>query len=260
MKPAQPNQSLIDGLVCLQALAAHAQPIGSRELARMLDMEPTRVNRLLKTLAFVGLAHQNEQRKYLPGPAVHVLAAQSLRGSGLIRRSLEPLESLLDTGMQVAMGVRWEDEVCYLYHGRRGDRPGDALGREPLYPAEVSGLGQALLARLSEDEVKDLYANEARRRAVPVPRRRVELEGRGGLIQILALVREQGYALTETPDNAGMRTLAIALDSEDAAIGVAGRFRTGEVPELLVRLRSVADTIEDSNGHGASPGMYKSTG
>ena len=32
---AQPNQSLIDGMATLQALATSAEPIGCRELARI---------------------------------------------------------------------------------------------------------------------------------------------------------------------------------------------------------------------------------
>ena len=39
MLPAQPNQSLIDGLECLQALSSTDRPVGSRELARMLGLE-----------------------------------------------------------------------------------------------------------------------------------------------------------------------------------------------------------------------------
>ena len=64
-------------------------------MARQLGLEPTRVNRLLKTLAHLGMARQDPDRKYLPGPAMHVLSALSLFGSGLIRRAIGPLESLV---------------------------------------------------------------------------------------------------------------------------------------------------------------------
>jgi hypothetical protein len=39
--PAQPNQSLIDGLECFQAVVAAGRPVGGRELARTLGVEPT---------------------------------------------------------------------------------------------------------------------------------------------------------------------------------------------------------------------------
>ena len=41
-------------------------------------------------LAHRGIARQDESRRYVPGPAMHVLSAQSLFGSGLIRRALGP--------------------------------------------------------------------------------------------------------------------------------------------------------------------------
>jgi len=91
MLPAQPNQSLIDGLACLQQLASEREPVGGRELARDLGLEPTRVHRLLRTLAHLGLAQQDAQRRYRPGPGIHVLAAQAMFGSGLLRRALPVL-------------------------------------------------------------------------------------------------------------------------------------------------------------------------
>lgn len=237
MRPAQPNQSLIDGLEVLQALAAHAQPIGSRELARMLGLEPTRANRLLKTLAYVGLAQQDADRKYLPGPGVHVLAAQAMRGSGLLRRALGPLDALLERRgeeMLVSMGVLWRDQMAYLYHASADEGRGRALGREPLYPAEHSGLGHALLAALPDDQVAARFDG----------RDDVDL---AGLLRSLARVRSQGYALVETPEARHAHTLAIAFD-DAAAIGLAGSFGAAEVPALLAELRATADAINGANG------------
>lgn len=208
----------------------------------MLGMEPTRVNRLLKTLAFVGLARQNEQRKYLPGPAIHVLAAQSMRGSGLIRRALEPLESLFDLDLQVAMGVLWDDQVCYLYHHSPGESAGEGLGREPLYPAASSGLGQVLLAEWPEEQVRELYTDEHRLRMDP-SQKPVALDG---LLKQLAQVREQGYALTQTLEPSGFRTLGVALKSDNAAIGVAGRFADRDVARIHEQVAEAARQIENA--------------
>src|SRR6476661_1752039 len=91
---SQPNRSLIDGILTLQALATSAEPVGCRELARRLDMDVTKTNRLLKTLAYLGIARQVANRKYTAGAGMHVLAAQSLFASGLIRRSLPLLGGL----------------------------------------------------------------------------------------------------------------------------------------------------------------------
>src|SRR3569623_3112126 len=85
---AQPNQSLIDGITTLQALATSPEPGGCRELARRLHADPTKINRLLKTLAYLGIARQPANRKYTAGPVMHVLAAPSLFASRLNRRPL----------------------------------------------------------------------------------------------------------------------------------------------------------------------------
>lgn len=92
---AQANQSIIDGISVLQALAMSEEPVGSRELSRRLDMETTRVNRLLKTLAYIGITQQTANRKYVPGPGMHVLATQSLYASRLLRCAIAPLEKAL---------------------------------------------------------------------------------------------------------------------------------------------------------------------
>ncbi|MFC7619402.1 helix-turn-helix domain-containing protein [Microlunatus sp. GCM10028923] len=236
MRPAQPNQSLIDGLAALQALAARNGPIGSRELARSLGIEPTRANRLLKTLAYVGLAEQDESRKYRPGPGIHVLAAQALHGSDLLRRSVEPLERLLPLGHMVALGVLWRTEVCYLYFARTGDTPGQMLGREAAYPAAGSGLGLALLADLDEAEVKERYA--------AAPDGPTELDGPEGLLTRLRVTRNNGFALTQGRGAQHVRTVGVTVgDPVVAAVGLAGSFQDGEVPDLVDRLRKTARAI-----------------
>lgn len=239
MKPAQPNQSLIDGLACLQTLAATDAPIGSREMARRLGLETTRVNRLLKTLAFLGLAQQDVRRKYVPGPGIHVLAAQAVHGSGLIRHALDPLTGLQGMDHQVAMGVLWRTDVCYLYLASPGDGADEAVGREPLYPAVESGLGTVLLAQLDDGEVRRLYTSELYQ-GEPVV-----LDGAGGLLSRLARVRRDGYAIVQgSASPRDHRTIAVTVgDPAIAAIGLAGRFEDGEASHLADLLHKTAAEI-----------------
>ena len=156
---AQPNQSLIDGIATLQALATSPEPVGCRELARRLGVDPTKVNRLLKTLAYLGIARQTANRKYTAGPGMHVLAAQSLFASGLIRRALPALEGLRRFGHTVALGVLWDTSVSYLFHAPPGIEASRGLGRIGLLPATTSGIGIMLLSELEDDEVRELYGD-----------------------------------------------------------------------------------------------------
>ena len=154
---AQPNKSLIDGIATLQALATSPDPVGCRELARRLNIDSVKVNRLLKTLAYLGIARQTADRKYTAGPGMHVLAAQSLFASGLIRNALPVLESLRRFGHTVALGVLWQDNVSYSFHAPPGIEASRGLGRIGLLPATTSGIGVVLLSEHEDDDVRELY-------------------------------------------------------------------------------------------------------
>lgn len=245
MLPKQPNHSLIDGLTCLQELAGSGESVGVRQMARQLSMEPTRVHRLLKTLAHLGLAEQTENARYQVGPGIHVLAAMSLFGSGMLKRALGPLESLQRFQLVVAMGVLWRTQVSYLYHWRPGVTSAEAIGRVGLYPATRSGLGMVLLAQLSKPEIETLYRDQ-------------EIAGYPGATGVAALwrdlriVEKKGYGevLRENHEN----TLAVWVGGASgnggggankalAAIGVAGVYPPAQRSELLKALRVAARAI-----------------
>ncbi|MBM7072702.1 helix-turn-helix domain-containing protein [Shewanella sp. 202IG2-18] len=154
---SQLNQSLIHGIEVLQGVASSNEPIAGRELSRLLELDITKVNRMLRTLAYLGLVRQTSDRKYTSGPGMHVLAAQSLYGAGFIQNAIKPLESLKDFGLIVAMGVLWQNKVTYLYHALPGMDSMDAIGRMSYYPATLSGVGLSLLSQLSDDEIVHLY-------------------------------------------------------------------------------------------------------
>ncbi|MFD6178739.1 MULTISPECIES: IclR family transcriptional regulator [unclassified Isoptericola] len=249
MRPAQPNQSLIDGLACLQALTSHGEPIGSRELGRMLGLESTRANRLLKTLAYVGLAQQDASRRYFPGPGVHVLAAQSMRGSGLVRRAFGPLEALASGGLHVSMGVLWRDQVCYLYH-TSDELHGANIGGAPLFPAARSGIGHVLLAAQDDDAIRAVFDGSSPRAdaVADLPASPPEL---GRLLDEIHAVRTQGFAVVATSDED--RTVAVALESDAAAIGVFGTFDDDEIPALVRRIHETARQIDHAGAADPSP-------
>jgi len=236
--PAQPNQSLIDGLTVLQALAVAAGPVGGRALARELNLEPTRVNRLLKTLAFLGMAEQTSDRKYLPGPGMHVLAARSLYGSGLVRQAMPQLEALTRFQRVVALGVLWRDQVSYLYHWEPGLSSVQAVGRLNVYPASQSSIGRMLLARMDEAYVRALY--EGKEIAL-FP---------GGIEDLLAALRnerEQNYAYVVQRTEPFTSSLAVPLGRPAyAGIALGGGVRPEEVADCLRALRDAAREIEEA--------------
>lgn len=232
MLPAQPNRSLIDGLACLQHLAARGQAVAGVELARELGLETTRVNRLLRTLAHLGLAEQDAKRRYRPGPAIHVLAAQALFGSGLLRVAMPYLEELRQFKCIVAMGVLWRDKVCYLYHASPWTHASEALGRVGLFPANQSGIGCALLASQDDAQVRQLYKGQASA---------VDLKA---LLANLAEFRRTGLAVVPQQPDPQVISYGIAIGQRfTAAIGLSGRLSPSTQPKALSALQQAADMI-----------------
>jgi DNA-binding IclR family transcriptional regulator len=235
---AQPNQSLIDGIATLQALAVAKEPVGCRELARQLGFDPTRTNRILRTLAYLGIARQTATRKYAPGAGMHVLAAQSLFASGLIRRSLPVLEGLRQFGHTVAMGVLWRDNVSYLFHAPPGVSAAEALGRVGLYPADRGGIGVALLATLDDDEIVEIYETRGTKflaRELPE------------LMAAIERTRADGFARVRVPDDRDYHTIAVSVGTPPhSAIGLSGWIPESATADLVARLRVAADAIVNS--------------
>ena len=232
---AQPNQSLIDGITTLQALATSPEPVGCRELARRLGADATKVNRLLKTLAYLGIARQTADRKYTPGPGMHVLAAQSLFASGLIRRALPALEGLRRFGHTVALGVLWEENVSYLFHAPPGIEASRGLGRIGLLPATTSGIGVVLLSEHDDQDVRDLYGD----RDIPMfP------EGIDQLLGKLAEVRRLGYARVHVADDRDHHVIAVSTgDPAHAGVALSGWIPEAATLAIVDALRTAAAEI-----------------
>lgn len=237
---SQANQSIIDGISVLQALATSEEPVGSRELARRLGLENTRVNRLLKTLASIGMAEQNAVRKYRPGPGMHVLAAQSLYASGLLRNAIVSLEKLAYFKLTVALGVLWQNSVSFLYHARPGMSASEGIGRIGLRDATTSGIGMVLLAMQPEEQVARIYQG----RDIPgYPR------GLKSLLRELAAIRKKGYARVEVfPENA-VRTpshsVAVPVGNPvNSAIALSGWIPETAMNEIVEALQQARREIE----------------
>lgn len=232
--PAQPNNSLIIGMECLQQVVGAGEAIGSREVARRMAMTHTRVNRLLGTLAFMGLLEQDADRRYRPGPGLHALAAQSMMASGLLPTALPFLRDLSRDGYTVALGTLWQGRVCFLFHERPGQSFEDAILRHEIWPADHSTIGVALLAAQP---------------AIPLPR--VEPIGeRGNLLpgqdlsDAVADARMRGYATLRFRD--GSVSVGVAIGEPPiAGLAIASKHLGEEmVAEVAVRLRGMARQIE----------------
>jgi DNA-binding IclR family transcriptional regulator len=192
--PAQPNLSLGRGFRVLGALCGSDGPLGTRELARRLGDEPTRVNRMLGTLRELGLVEQDAQQRYRPGPGIHLLAAQCLRGSGLLAAAMPELAALRGESRGVALGVLWQGQVAYLVHASPGRPLAEGISAHALFPAAQSSIGIILSAHAPASDLPQ---------------------------DLVATARRRGWACID--GEAGMRSLAVAIPgAEPQAAPVAG--------------------------------------
>jgi DNA-binding IclR family transcriptional regulator len=233
--PAQPNLSLIEGLACLDTLVSGARPHGSRELARLLRLEQTRVNRLLGTLAYLGLAERTPNRKYLPGPGIHVLAALSLRSSPLLAAAMRRLPPLMDRlkDREIAVGVLWRSYVCYIFFGAAGRSFAESIGTHPPYKAEQSSIGRVLLAQLPPKTVQVMFCSRLQNGLTPLQMNE--------LLRDLARVRKQKYAVV---NNAGNVTVGVAIGQPPAAgLAAAGKISASQIPVIVKLLHKYSSLI-----------------
>lgn len=219
---AQPNQSIIHGIICLQTLAASPVPVGCRELARQVDLPPMTVNRILRTLMYMGMVVQNEKRSYMPGPAIHVLAAQSIHGSGLLKRALPVIESYLPVDHIVSVGVLWGDKVSYLIHALPEYSFSHSLLSNHLFDVTQSTIGIMLLSNMNDDSILQLLGNE-----------RFDT-----IRDSVIFARQNGYAFREheTPQQ---KTLSVMLDDKSQAAIALSRINAPDDTTLF----SYLDTL-----------------
>lgn len=237
MLPKQPNQSLIDGINCLQNVIARGRPMGVRELGREMDLDPTRVHRLLRTLAHLGLTQQNSKGKYGPGPGIHALAAQSLYASHFFQVAINPLEKLKkEFPHTIAMGVLWNKIVSYFYHAKPDTSISRAIGSFGVWDAAESGIGIAALSTFKDAELREIFKDHE----MPYYE-----NGLKDLIQKVKSARKNGYAVGNTDPATKKRTLAKRLESNPiVAIGISGVFTDDEMPELVGRLNETVHEVD----------------
>ena len=236
MPPAQLNQSLADGLRCLQALASISEPIGARELARRLRFEPTRTHRLLRTLAHLGYARQNAEKKFLPGPGICVVASSALLHSRLARGAGGPIRELhRRVPHTVTLAVLWENATTTIYRSFGGMRFESGWGR--LHPewATDSALGLVLLSRQPEEAVERAFWGR------PIP------HYAGGVRELLGhlrTIRNQGFASRPDHRVENHSMVAMALSDDTTGLAVSGGIEGDRIAQILLHLRQTIEKIE----------------
>src|ERR1700756_980157 len=168
LAPQYPIESVDNALKLLLLLGEQPQ-IRLSEATRYLGVASSTAHRLLAMLTYRGFVRQDPVSKaYLPGPALSGVAFAIFsridiqRSAAPIMRNLsEQLRESIHVGMLDGANVHFVAAV----EGPAAVRVASRLGR--TMPAHCTSTGKALLAQLSEPELRQLLPNQQLERVTP---------------------------------------------------------------------------------------------
>lgn len=249
-KPPYALESVDNALRLLQTLRDQGR-IRVSEAAAELGTARSTAHRLLAMLVYRDFAVQDDDRGYLPGPALS--APQVIgRPSQQLRQAMRPhMETLCDrAGETVNLVIRVGTQVRFLSSVESGQvlHVGDRRGT--ILPAHRASGGKALLAELTSEELAALYppgpvaspgtARDEHDGALPAAQ--FDL-----LRRDLERIRRRGFALNMEGTETGVCALGCSLHGTGeravAALSIAipaARFRRAGVESLAAELRDTA--------------------
>jgi IclR family KDG regulon transcriptional repressor len=251
---AQRNRlsSVTTAIRLLKAFSEDEEEIGVSALAQKLGVSKSTVHRLAVTLVAEGLLEQNPaNERYRLGLGLFGLGTLVRRRMNL---SLEARPFLFElrerTGETLLLGVPSETEIMYIYNleSNQALRMRSDIGvRRPGY---CTAVGRAIFAFAPEATVERLLSGPLARRT---PRTVVDP---GRLREILAEVRERGFAIEDEESEPGIRCIAAPVrsagDTVVGAVGIAGPSQRLSLEALLALsgpLVEGAEAISKRLGH-----------
>ena len=251
------NQSLIRALTLLERLSENPAGVNLTDLSYQLGIPTATVHRLLSTFEELGYVEQDSAKGlWFVGLKTFTVGNAFLSRRDFVSSARPHMRALVDQcGETVNLGVIDDGEVVFIsqVESREVMRMIVRLGSRS--PVHASGVGKALLAHLSEQQLAQILqhrglAHYTERTIVNPARLREELER----------VRQLGYALDDEEHAIGLRCVAAPIFDENAqalaAISLSGpkaRMTDARLDELGVAIRHTADEITQALG-GRKPG------
>ncbi|GAA2418383.1 allantoin degradation transcriptional regulator AllR [Streptomyces glaucosporus] len=239
-------QSLERALGLLERMADAGGEVGLSELAAGSGLPLPTIHRLMRTLVTCGYVRQQPSRRYALGPRLIRLGESASRLLGAwARPHLARLAE--ETGETANMALLDGDEAVYVAQApsRHSVRMFTEVGRRVL--PHSTGVGKALLAHLSDEEVRSLLA----RTGMPAATERT-ITSPDAFLAALERVREDGYAVDDNEQEIGVRCIAVPVPGAPvptavSVSGPAGRVtdaaRDAFVPLLQEAARDLSATL-----------------
>jgi DNA-binding IclR family transcriptional regulator len=145
-------------IMLLEALAAHEEGIGVRELARELGIDKSAISRLSDQLAELGVAQQDEfSGRFRVGPALFALAA-TIHARDTLWRAAEPIiRDLARTFNETCyLAVRDGDEIIFREKVDCTHTVRYVIAPDERAPLHAGAGGRAVLIGLDDAEVREI--------------------------------------------------------------------------------------------------------
>lgn len=238
-KTPKPVQSALTASEILEALAAVGGQSSLTQLVERTGIPLGTIHRMLQALAQHGYIRQDpDTRLYSLGPSIIRIGGMSGRLLGSWSRPI--LSSLTEaTGETTTLSLLNDADVVYVAQvpSPHNLRMLTELGRR--VPAASTAAGKALLALLSEDEVRELVERHPLERLTD--RTIVDTDQ---LVDHLAAVREQGYAVEDGEHELGVRAFAMAARGQrPMAVAVSGPDTRLSHEEIVRHVPTMAEVV-----------------
>ncbi|GAA4380221.1 IclR family transcriptional regulator [Agromyces bauzanensis] len=138
----------IDRAAKILGLLQGSRRMGITEMAAALDLPPSTVHGIVKSLQSHGLvAQQPSGNRYVLGPALLKLSSVYLDTLDVRARSMRWMHELSSrTGLASRLGVELFGEVIVIHHNRRPDGSEQMPETGVTIPSHASAMGKVLLA------------------------------------------------------------------------------------------------------------------
>jgi len=217
-RPAERVQSVDRVFQLLEHLADGGGARSLSELTRLTGLPMPTIHRLLRSLVHDGYVRQESSRRYALGPRMIRLGESASRMLG--SWALPHLAKVVARYGETANMAMLEGDACvYIAQAPSPNfvRMFTEVGR--VVPLHSTGVGKALLSTLDDEEALTVL----RRAGTPAITEHT-LTRPAVLLDDLARVRKNGYAIDDGEQELGVRCVAVPLDGLPftAAISVSG--------------------------------------
>jgi len=215
----RPVKSLIKALRILDALGDRPGGLGITDLSSALGAPKSTVHRLVATLEAAGYAvFDPPTARYVLGSRVAKLGEQLNYQSPLLTFGVSTLEQLTNNCKEAShLAILEGTEVVYVSREESKDPVRISFGMGHRAPAHCTALGKALLAGLTDAEIRMLYKNQRKLERL-TPQTCASLDD---LVAQMAAIRREGIASDNEEYMPGLRCVAAPVRDFSARIVAA---------------------------------------